>query len=184
MWIGKFSRGVLTTFALCLYAAAVFLPWLSVKYHVLVIMRSSPMIYPLPPVPREGLFWSFQTVIYTYSGYISRRLFFFDYWFDDSNLYSAWIGVFAFQSLTIIFGFASLFKGKIKRIPIPIATTVISFIPPILCVYQRSKQMEITSLVYETTSFSVGFWLATISAVLFFISLLFSSWIRRTVPNS
>ena len=177
----KVFQTFLTTFALCLYAAAVFLPWLSEKYNFVIIMEYSPMIYPPPPVPREGLFWSFQAVIYTYRDYHSRL--FFEYWYGDSKLYSAWLGVFAFQGLTIILGFASLFKEKIKRMSIPIVTTVISFIAPILCIYQRSKQMERTWLVYKT-SFSVGFWLATVSAVLFFISLLFSSWIRRTVSKS
>lgn len=178
----KAFQRFLIGFALCLYTAAVFLPWLSEKYSFLVIMQSSPMIYPPPPVPTEGLFWSFQTVVYTHGGYGTLQLSFFDFWLADSKLYSTWLWVLVFQGLTIILGFVSFFKEKTKRKSIQIATAAISFIAPILCIYQRSKQME--RIWIYATNFSIGFWLATVSAVLFSISVLFSSWTKRKASES
>jgi general stress protein CsbA len=180
----KVIRGTLTVLGLAFYISAIFLPWLSERYHALV-SPLQPEIFPPPPIPEEGLFWSFQALISYHGRYrFSDRLLFCNYWFGREGLYLGWFGVFFFQVLTAILVFISIFKEKMKgRKLYVIATAVVSMTAPILCVCQRSKQIERSWLV-DATEFSLGFWLAIASAILFFISFWISSWTERRVSIS
>jgi hypothetical protein len=179
----KVIRRMLMVLALALYIVAIFMPWLSEHYYVYVVLPLlQPEIYPTPQIPKESSFWSFQAVFSYYRRYGSAgRLLFCDYWFGHERLYLGWFGVFFFQVLTVILVLIRVFKEKMKRRKLyVIATTAISVTAPILCVYQRSKQIERSWLV-DASELSLGFWLAIASAILFFISFLMSSWSERRV---
>ncbi len=165
------------TSAVALYIAAIFLPWLS-EYYVAPIRLL--WLYPPPSVPQEGLFWSFQALISYYGRYgFTDRLLFCDYWFGRSGLYLVWFGVSVFQVLTVVLALIGMLKEKEKRRKLHvIVTPAVSVMAPILCVYQRFKQME-TSLYIDFIEFAVGFWVAIVSVILFFTSFLISSWTDR-----
>lgn len=158
--------------ATIVYTIAFFSPWIWERYSFLVIMRElQPEIYPLPRLPREGWFWSFMAVIHT-TGNDYEFLPPFDYWFDLNNRFyrrefHGWLWIFIFQILTILAALITIQRKNMdKRLGTSI-TTVLSVTAPILCIYQRCAQ---SSYGMATSRFFVGFWLAIISVILFFVS--------------
>jgi hypothetical protein len=158
----------LMIFATITYLTSFFTPWIWQQYSFITILR--PEIYPPPSVPREGWFWSFMAVICTtWSG--NKVLLFSGYWFNANKpCYQGWLGVFAFQILTLSMALITLFRKTADKKLGAAATLLLSLVPSILCVYQHSLQLA----VYVATSqFFVGFWLSIISSIVFFVSFKF-----------
>jgi len=156
--------------ATVVYTIAFFSPWIWERYNFVVIMRELQLeIYPLPPVPSEGWFWSFMAVIHTTRNDY-ELLPPFGYWFDLDNRFSriefqGWLWIFVFQILTILAALITIQrKDTDKRLGTSI-TTALSVTAPILCIYQRCAQ---SSYGMSMSRFFVGFWLAIISIILFF----------------
>jgi len=134
-----------------------------------------PKIYPSPGVPREGWFLSFLAIIRTTrNGY--RLLLFWDYWFDVNSIpfhvwYSGWIGIFIFQFLTILIALITVRRKNRDRRLGTVMTVVLSIIAPLLCIYQQPLQVSYSVV---SSQFFIGFWLALISSILFFVSCKFA----------
>jgi hypothetical protein len=163
---------LLMSFATMIYVIAFFTPWIT-EHYVFNIMH--PEMYPSPDVPREGWFLSFLAVIRTTRNDYRISLF-WDYWFDVNSIpfhgsYSGWIGIFIFQFLTVLMALITVHrKNRDKRLG-TIMTAVLSIVAPILCVYQQPLQLSYSVV---TSQFFIGFWLALISSILFFVSCKFA----------
>jgi hypothetical protein len=163
---------LLMSFATIMYVIAFITPWITEQY-VLNIMH--PEMYPSPDVPREGWFLSFLAIIRTTRNDYRISLF-WDYWFDVNSIpfhgsYSGWIGIFIFQLLTVLMALITVHrKNRDKRLG-TVMTAVLSIMAPILCVYQLPLQLSYSVV---TSQFFIGFWLALISSILFFVSCKFA----------
>jgi hypothetical protein len=163
---------LLISFATIMYVIAFITPWIH-EHYVLNIMH--PEMYPYPDVPREGWFLSFLAIVHTTRNDYRISLF-WDYWFDVNSipfhgLYSGWIGIFIFQSSTILMALITVHrKNRDKRLGTAM-TAILSIIAPILCIYQLPLQLSYSVV---TSQFFIGFWLALISSVLFFVSCKFA----------
>ena len=154
------------------YVIAFITPWIR-EYYVFNIMQ--PQMYPSPDVPREGWFLSFLAIIRTTRNDYRISLF-WDYWFDVNSIpfrgwYSGWIGIFIFQFLTVLMASVTIHrKNRDKRLG-TVMTAVLSSIAPILCIYQQPLQLSYSVV---SSQFFIGFWLALISSILFFVSCKFA----------
>jgi len=163
---------LLMSFATITYVIAFFTPWVW-EHYVFNIMW--PEIYPCPGVPREGWFLSFLAIIRTTRNDYKIPLF-CDYWFNVNSIpfhgsYSGWIGIFIFQFLTVLMALITVRrKNRDKRLG-TVVTAVLSSIAPILCIYQQTLQLSYSVV---TSQFFIGFWLALISSILFFVSCKFA----------
>jgi hypothetical protein len=123
-----------------MYVTAFFTLW--IWEHYVFILQ--PEIYPYPPVPHEGWFWSFLVIIRTTrSDY--RILLFWDYWFNvNIILYheglSGWLGIFIFQILAISMALITIHRKNEDKWLGTVTTAVSSIIAPILCIHQRFLQ--------------------------------------------
>lgn len=167
---------LLMSFATIIYVIAFFTPWVW-EHYVFNIMQFElqPKIYPSPSVPREGWFLSFLAITRTTRNDYTISLF-WDYWFDVNSIpfhgsYSGWIGIFIFQFLTVLMALITVHrKNGDKRLG-TVVTAVLSIVAPILCVYQQPLQLSYSVV---TSQFFIGFWLALISSILFFVSCKFA----------
>jgi hypothetical protein len=162
--------------ATIVYTIAFLSPWIWERYRFIIMMPElQPEIYPYPTVPREGWFWSFQAVIYTARNDY-KALLLWDYWLNVNGMryhmeLSGWLGIFAFQISTIVMALVVVRrKNADKRLGTAV-TAFSSIIAPILCVYQRRIQL---SYDVDGCQFSIGFWLAVVSAILFCVSYRFA----------
>lgn len=167
-------------FATIIYVIAFFTPWIQEHYFFIMEPWLQPEIYPYPDVPREAWFWSFLTVIHTARNDY-RILLFWDYWFNANSIpysrwLSGWLGVFIFQILTILMALATIHQ-KIRLGTV--LTTFSSIIAPILCIYQQLPRL---SYDVDGCQFFIGFWLAVISSILFFVSCRFAG--RQNKPST
>ena len=163
---------LLMSFATIMYVIAFFTPWVWEHYAFNVMQ---PEIYPSPTVPREGWFLSFLAIIHTTRNDYKISLF-CDYWFGASSKpfhgsYSGWIGIFIFQFLTVLMALITVHRKNRDKQLGTIVTAVLSSIAPILCVYQQPLQLSYSVV---TSQFFIGFWLALISSILFFVSCKFA----------
>jgi hypothetical protein len=159
----------LMIFAAITYLTSFFTPWIWQQYSF-VIIELHPEIYPPPSVPREGWFWSFMAVIHTTRN-DDNVLLFWNYWFNANEPhYQGWLGVFAFQVLTLSMALITILRKTGDKKLGAAATVLLSLVPPILCVYQHSLQLTIYVATYQ---FFVGFWLSIISSIIFFVSFKF-----------
>jgi hypothetical protein len=154
------------------YTIAFFTPWIREHYFFSIML---PEIYPSPAVPREGWFWSFLAVIRTTRNDY-RILLFWDYWFDVSSIpfhggFSGWIGIFIFEFLTILIALITIHRKNKDKWLGTVITAVLSIMAPILCVYQQPLQLSYSVV---TSQFSIGFWLALISSIVFLVSCKFA----------
>ena len=163
---------LLMSFATIMYVIAFITPWIR-EHYVFNVMH--PEIYPSPAIPHEGWFSSFLAIIRTTrNGY--RISLFWDYWFDVNSIpfhgsYSGWIVIFIFQFLTVLTALITVHrKNSDKRLGTAM-TVVLSIMAPILCIYQQPLQLSYSVV---TSQFFIGFWLALISSILFFVSCKFA----------
>ena len=163
---------LLISFTTIIYMISFITPWIQ-EHYVFNVMQ--PEIYPSPDVPREGWFLSFLAIIRTTRNDFRISLF-WDYWFDVNSIpfhgsYSGWIGIFIFQFLTILMALIIVHrKNRDKRLG-TVMTAVLSIMAPILCIFQQSLQLPYSVV---TSQFFIGFWLALISSILFFVSCKFA----------
>lgn len=162
------AHGILFKFlmavALTFHIVSVFLPWISESRHIMTIPES--------PRRWENLFWSYKAQFRGYGGMRGAYyvLFFQDYWFDFESLYSGWFGIFVFQVLTIFLGIIGITKLKIRREKLfRIGVPILSFMAPLLCLYQRFNQLEWDWCRAASVKLVDGFWIAVFSATLFSI---------------
>jgi len=163
---------LLMSFATITYVIAFFTPWVW-EHYVFNIVQ--PQIYRSPGIPREGWFLSFLAIIRTTRNDYRISLF-WDYWFDVSSIpfhgwYSGWIEIFMFQFLTVLIALITVHRKIWDRRLGTVMTAVLSGIAPILCIYQQTLQLSYSVV---TSQFFIGFWLALISSILFFVSCKFA----------
>jgi hypothetical protein len=161
--------------ATIVYTIAFFSPWIWERYSFIIITRElQPEIYPYPPVPREGWFWSFQAIIYTARNDY-RVLLLWDYWLNVNGMryhreFCGWLGILAFQILTIVMALVIIRRKNADKRLGTVVTAFSSIIAPILCIYQRCIQL---SYGVDNSQFFIGFWLAVVSTILFCVSYWF-----------
>jgi len=163
---------LLMSFTTIIYVIAFFTPWVW-EHYVFNVMQ--PETYPSPAVPREGWFLSFLAIIRTTRNDYRLSLF-WDYWFDVNSIpfhgsYSGWIEIFIFQFLTVLMALITVHRKNRDKQLGTVVTAVLSSIAPILCVYQQPLQLSYSVV---TSQFFIGFWLALISSILFFVSCKFA----------
>ena len=162
---------LLMLLATIMYIIALFAPWIWEHYRL-------PLMWS--KFQHEGWFWSFLAVLRTTrSDY--RILIFWDYWFNVTDTVyhrrlSGWLGVFIFQILTIIMALITIHQKNRDKWLSTVITAVLSIIAPILCIhhYVSINGFYDRHIMWGNSRFFIGFWLAAVSSILFFVSCWFA----------